>query len=56
MLGQLGAPAGHYAYPPEFQIFEVLAVAGASIFGLGLVLSLLTFAWSLTRPRTAPPA
>lgn len=58
-LGQLGAPAGHATYPPEFQPFEILAVAGASVFGLGLLLSLAGLLWSLTRPRTtteSPPA
>lgn len=52
VLGTLGAPAGHYTYPPEFQIYQVLSVAGTSIFGLALAASLIMFAASLLRQPT----
>jgi cytochrome c oxidase subunit 1 len=47
LLGYLGQPRRYHAYPPEFQIFHVLSTAGASILGIGYLLPLLYFLWSL---------
>jgi cytochrome c oxidase subunit I len=47
LLGYLGQPRRYHAYPPEFQIFHVLSTAGASILGVGYLLPLLYFLWSL---------
>jgi cytochrome c oxidase subunit I len=53
MLGYLGMPRRYHAYPPEFQVFNVLSTAGASILGIGYLLPLLYFLWSLRYGRSA---
>ena len=61
VLGYLGMPRRYHAYPPEFQIFNVLSSAGASILGVGYLLPLIYFLWSLkygsvpARTRGKPP-
>ncbi|HEY4285059.1 MAG TPA: cytochrome c oxidase subunit I [Chthoniobacterales bacterium] len=55
LLGYLGMPRRYHAYPAEFQIFHVLSTAGASILGLGYLLPLVYFLWSLGYGRTAGP-
>ncbi|MBA3833839.1 MAG: cytochrome c oxidase subunit I [Chthoniobacterales bacterium] len=55
VLGYLGMPRRYHAYPPEFQVFNVLSTAGASILGIGYLLPLLYFIWSLKRGRIAGP-
>jgi cytochrome c oxidase subunit 1 len=54
LLGYLGQPRRYHAYPPEFQIFHVLSTAGASILGIGYLLPLLYFFWSLKWGQRAP--
>jgi len=46
-LGYLGMPRRYHAYPPEFQVLNVLSTAGASILAVGYILPLLYFIWSL---------
>lgn len=48
-------PRRYHAYPPEFQVFHVLSTAGASILGIGYLLPLLYFLWSLKYGRAAGP-
>jgi cytochrome c oxidase subunit I len=55
VLGYLGMPRRYHTYPPEFQVFNVLSTAGASILGIGYLLPLLYFLWSLKYGRTAGP-
>ena len=55
LLGYLGMPRRYHAYPPEFQVFHVLSTAGASILGVGYLLPLLYFLWSLKYGRAAGP-
>ena len=55
MLGYLGMPRRYHAYPPEFQIFNVFSTAGASILGVGYLLPVIYFLWSLKRGRVAGP-
>ncbi len=55
LLGYLGMPRRYHAYPPEFQVFHVLSTAGASILGIGYLLPLLYFLWSLKYGRAAGP-
>jgi cytochrome c oxidase subunit I len=55
LLGYLGMPRRYHAYPPEFQIFHVFSTAGASILGIGYLLPLIYFIWSLKRGRIAGP-
>ncbi len=55
LLGYLGMPRRYHAYPPEFQMLNVLSTAGASILAVGYVLPLIYFIWSLRAGRTAGP-
>ena len=47
ILGYLGMPRRYHAYPPEFQVLNVLSSAGASILGVGYLLPLIYLIWSL---------
>jgi cytochrome c oxidase subunit I len=47
ILGYLGMPRRYHVYPEEFQVLNVLSTAGASILGVGYLLPLLYFFWSL---------
>ena len=55
ILGYLGMPRRYHAYPPEFQMFNVLSTAGASILGIGYLLPLIYFLWSLKFGRVSGP-
>ena len=47
VLGYLGMPRRYHAYPPEFQVLNVMSTAGASVLAVGYVFPMLYFAWSL---------
>jgi cytochrome c oxidase subunit 1 len=47
ILGYLGMPRRYWSYPPEFQVLNVLSTAGASILGVGYLLPLFYFLWSM---------
>jgi cytochrome c oxidase subunit 1 len=47
ILGYLGMPRRYWEYPPEFQVWNVLSTAGASVLGVGYVLPLCYFLYSL---------
>ncbi len=53
ILGYLGMPRRYHAYPPEFQVLNVLSSAGASILGVGYLLPLVYLAWSLRYGRSS---
>jgi cytochrome c oxidase subunit I len=55
ILGYLGMPRRYYAYPPEFQILNVLSSAGASILGLGYLIPMVYLIWSLRKGPVAGP-
>jgi cytochrome c oxidase subunit 1 len=55
VLGYLGMPRRYHAYPPEFQVLNVLSTAGASILGVGYLLPLLYLFWSLRYGKDAGP-
>jgi cytochrome c oxidase subunit 1 len=40
-------PRRYHAYPPEFQVLNVLSTAGATVLGIGYMLPLLYLGWSL---------
>ena len=48
----MGSPRRYHAYPPEFQVLNVLSTAGASILAVGYVLPMIYFLWSLRYGRT----
>jgi cytochrome c oxidase subunit 1 len=54
ILGYLGMPRRYHVYPEEFQVLNVLSTAGASILGVGYLLPLLYFSWSLRYGEIAP--
>jgi cytochrome c oxidase subunit 1 len=47
LLGYLGMPRRYHAYPPEFQVLNVMSTAGASILGVGYLLPLVYLTWSM---------
>lgn len=47
VLGYLGMPRRYAVYPPEWQVLNVMSTAGASIMGLGYLLTGIYFVWSL---------
>jgi cytochrome c oxidase subunit 1 len=55
VLGYLGMPRRYHTYPPEFQVFNVMSSAGASILGIGYLLPLIYLLWSLRYGRVAGP-
>jgi cytochrome c oxidase subunit 1 len=54
ILGYLGMPRRYHAYPPEFQVLNVMSSAGASILGIGYMIPLVYFFWSMRYGKTAP--
>ena len=53
VAGYLGMPRRYHAYPPEFQVFNVLSTAGASILGFGMLIPAIYFVWSMRYGRHA---
>jgi cytochrome c oxidase subunit 1 len=55
VLGYLGMPRRYHAYPPEFQVLNVMSSAGASILGVGYLIPMIYLIWSLRYgPASAP--
>jgi cytochrome c oxidase subunit 1 len=54
ILGYLGMPRRYYAYPDEFQVWNVLSSAGASVLGIGYLLVFSYMMYSLFRGEPAP--
>jgi len=55
ILGYLGMPRRYYTYPPEWQSWNVLSSAGASILAVAYILPLGYLGWSLLRGQRAGP-
>jgi cytochrome c oxidase subunit 1 len=53
VLGYLGMPRRYFAYPPEFQVLNVLSTAGAAILGLGFLIPAIYLTWSIFRGERA---
>jgi cytochrome c oxidase subunit 1 len=47
IVGYLGMPRRYAAYPPEYQVLNVLSTAGATVLGVGYLLPMIYLAWSL---------
>jgi cytochrome c oxidase subunit 1 len=47
LLGYLGMPRRYAAYPDEFQVLNVMSSAGASILGVGYLIPMIYFIWSM---------
>jgi cytochrome c oxidase subunit 1 len=54
ILGYMGMPRRYHAYPPEFQILNVLSTAGATILAVGYLLPMVYFLWSMRYGPLAP--
>jgi cytochrome c oxidase subunit 1 len=53
VLGYLGMPRRYHAYPPEFQVLNVFSTAGASVLGVGYLLPMVYFIWSMRYGKKA---
>jgi len=53
IAGYLGQPRRYHAYAPEFQVYNVLSSAGASVLAVGYIIPFIYFMWSL---KYGPPA
>ncbi|RPI26750.1 MAG: cytochrome c oxidase subunit I [Acidobacteria bacterium] len=55
VLGYMGMPRRYHAYPDEFQVLNVMSTAGASILGVGYLIPMVYFLWSLRFGAVAGP-
>jgi len=55
IVGYLGMPRRYHAYPDEMQVLNVMSSAGATVLGLGYVLPVIYFLYSLRRGAVAGP-
>jgi cytochrome c oxidase subunit I len=53
LLGMEGMPRRYHAYPPQFQVLNLLSSAGAGVLAIGYLMPLVYFAWSLARGKAA---
>ena len=53
ILGYEGMPRRYHAYPPEFQVLNVLSSAGASILAVAYLAPLAYLVWSLLHGERA---
>src|SRR5262252_160499 len=53
VLGYLGMPRRYHAYPPEFQVLNVMSTAGASILAVGYLLPMAYLIWSIRYGKRA---
>jgi len=54
IVGYLGMPRRYWQYPPEYQVYNVLSTAGASILAVGYLLPMVYLLWSLRYGKVAP--
>lgn len=53
LAGWLGMPRRYHSYHPDFQIYNVLSTAGATVLGIGFVLPVFYLLYSLVWGKTA---
>jgi cytochrome c oxidase subunit 1 len=53
VLGYLGMPRRYHAYPPEFQVLNVMSSAGASILAVGYLMPMVYLIWSMRYGKKA---
>jgi cytochrome c oxidase subunit 1 len=53
ILGYLGMPRRYHFYAPEYQIWNVMSSAGASVLAVGLAMPVCYFLWSLKYGKIA---
>ena len=54
ILGYVGMPRRYWQYSPEFQVLNVLSTAGSTILGVGYLLPMIYFLWSMRYGKQAP--
>jgi cytochrome c oxidase subunit I len=54
IVGYLGMPRRYWQYPAEYQVYNVLSTAGASILAVGYLLPIIYLLWSLRYGKPAP--
>jgi len=54
IVGYLGMPRRYHAYPPEFQLWNILSSAGAVILAVGYAMPTFYLLYSLVRGQAAP--
>ncbi len=55
VVGYLGMPRRYHSYPDEMQVLNVMSSAGATVLGLGYVLPVIYFLYSLKYGQVAGP-
>ena len=55
IAGYLGMPRRYYMYDPEFQFWNVMSSAGASVLAVGYIIPLFYMAWSWKYGKPAGP-
>ena len=53
IAGYLGQPRRYHAYAPEFQVYNVLSTAGATVLAVGYIIPFIYLVWSM---KYGPPA
>jgi cytochrome c oxidase subunit 1 len=53
VLGYMGMPRRYHMYPDEFQVLNVMSSAGAGVLGIGYILPVLYFIYSLKKGEVA---
>jgi cytochrome c oxidase subunit 1 len=54
LVGYLGMPRRYHMYSPEFQVWNVLSTAGATVLACGYLLPMVYLTYSLRRGKRAP--
>jgi cytochrome c oxidase subunit 1 len=55
VAGYLGMPRRYHEYVEDFHVLNVMSTAGSSILGVGFVIPVLYFLWSLKYGKVAGP-
>jgi cytochrome c oxidase subunit 1 len=55
IVGYQGMPRRYYSYVDEYQVWNVLSTAGATILGAGYVIPMIYFGWALKYGKDAGP-
>ena len=56
IVGYLGMPRRYHAYPPEFQLWNILSSAGAVVLAIGYAMPTVYLIYSLVKGKPAPPS
>jgi cytochrome c oxidase subunit 1 len=54
LAGYMGMPRRYHAYADQYQVLNVLSTAGASVLGVGYLMPMIYFIWSMRYGPVAP--